>query len=213
MSSEPPRPWLRMETASCTSTLTESTHDAGESNPRSDVTQIRTIGQARCAFIDDLDLITFEDRDVDVLARLLAAVVLDDHQARLDHLEDEAEGRDVVRRSPDAQLAVDLPHAKMNACVLDDGGHLCERGRSERQRPLELHRMLGRAPGKKRHRNFRDVPLFTPQARPERRVDHLLDDIGLRQRRHRFAAARPRSPQMSGEMCVCVRCDRFGPVG
>ena len=39
MSSEPPRPWLRIDTASCTSTFTESTHEAGESNPSSDVTR------------------------------------------------------------------------------------------------------------------------------------------------------------------------------
>src|SRR5207245_5479000 len=36
-SSDPPRPCLRIDTASCTSTFTESTHEAAAANPRSDV--------------------------------------------------------------------------------------------------------------------------------------------------------------------------------
>ena len=37
-SSSPPRPWARIDTASCTSTFTEPTHEEGESNPRSEPT-------------------------------------------------------------------------------------------------------------------------------------------------------------------------------
>src|SRR5688500_7640086 len=135
--------------------------------------------------------------------------MLDDDEPRLDHFEHEAERWDVMRSSPHTQLAVGLPHAEVNPRVLDDGGDFGEGSRCERHRPLEDHGMIRLLRGQKCDRNFRDVPFLTPQARPERRVDHPFDDVGCRKRRDRISSTRPRRVEVLCEMCVDRRCGQL----
>jgi hypothetical protein len=61
----------------------------------------------------------------------------------------------------------------------------------------------------KRHRDFGDVALLAPKARPERRVDHSLDHLERRQRGDGVASARARGSEMFGEMRVDDRCGQL----
>ena len=102
-SSSPPRPCARIDTASCTSTLTESIRFDPrrrriEAEQRRQ--QRRAIRQARRALVDDLDLIALEHRDVHELARLVAAVVLHHEQPRRRDLDDESTAPESCARCP-----------------------------------------------------------------------------------------------------------------
>ncbi len=100
-----------------------------------------------------------------------------------------------------------LPDAEVNARGFDDGGDFREHGRRERQRPLDEHGMFVVLGRKKGHRDLRHVAFLAPKARPERRVDHLLDDFGTRQRRDRVVPAQTSGAEMLREMFVRFRGD------
>ncbi len=105
ISSMPPRPCARIETASSIRTVDGRVPVRGRVEAEQRRQQGRAVGQRRAPLVDDLDLVAFEHRDVDELAAV-AAVMLDDQQARGGDLEHEAERRNRARRAPDAQLAV-----------------------------------------------------------------------------------------------------------
>ena len=97
--------------------------------------------------VHDLHLVALEHRHVEELPGVVAAVVLDDEQARRGDLEHEAERGHRPRGAPDLQLAVDPPDAEVDAGALDGRRHPRQGRRAERQRMLELQRLGGLRPG------------------------------------------------------------------
>ena len=146
------------------------------------------------AFVDDLDLIAFEHRDVDELAERLGAM-LDDDQSRRDHFDDQAERRALRASCPRRKSRRRPPHAEMNAGPLDRGRHLRQHRRRERQPRREQQRMprlLGR---QERERDLRRLSFFAAQAGPERGVDDRRDRAAAAACRAIDGAIRRRAPR------------------
>ena len=75
--------------------------------------QRRTVRQTRSGFVDDLHLLAFEHYDVRILAKTIQPPVLNNEQPRFHVFENETETRNDARRSPNAQLLAERPHAQM----------------------------------------------------------------------------------------------------
>src|SRR5439155_19776012 len=123
----------------------------------------------------DLDLLALEDGDVLELGRILARAVLDDHQARGQDLEHEAEAGDRPRRSPDDELAPIAPDAEMDPGALDRRREPRERARTEREGSGEHGMANGPVGGQEGQRYLRSVAFLSLNARPEGDVDQGLD--------------------------------------
>ena len=93
-----------MDTASCTSTLTEWTQEAGESNPSNEVTQLGAVGNLSSMLIHPFDVIALEHGYVHKLARLVVTVMLDNEQSWSRYLKHETQARYCARRPPDSQF-------------------------------------------------------------------------------------------------------------
>ena len=100
----------------------------------------RTIRHGGDALIDHLDLVTFDDRDVDELAEDLRAAALDDQQPGRNDFDDEAEGRQVIGGAPHHQFLALQAHAEMNAGAVDGGRDAGERFGRQNHGPLQHQR-------------------------------------------------------------------------
>ena len=142
-----------------------------------------------------LDLIALEHGDVDELAALPAAVMLDDQQARRGDFEHEAAVGNRARRAPHPQLAADDARRR-------DG---CPAARPpappwpappavERQRPLEHQRMDGVARAARRRARCagRSPPRAAGWPRTRRRSSPRSSPRPARGHRHRSALPRAR---------------------
>ena len=119
-----------------------------------------------------------EDGDVHVTSAGVPAVVLDDEQSWCDDLQHEAERRDRARRAPHAHLAIDVPHAEMDAGPLNGRGDAHERAGGKGQRTFEDERLKGAVWRQQRQGDLGNVAFFAAQAAcPEGRVDDGLDRL------------------------------------
>ena len=152
----------------------------------------RAVRQARAGLVHLLNLVALEHHDVDELARLLPAPVLDDEQPRLDDFQHEAETRDGARRAPHVQPFAVAPDAEVYAGAL----HRRRQPRQGRGREgeglLEGERLPGAAGRQEGERNLRRVAFLAPEARPEGGVDdRSMTCVGpLRRSSCRTAAGR-----------------------
>ncbi len=186
--------------------LHEHVHRVGIERRRLEADERReqrgAVGEARRLLVHDFDLIALEHGDVQVLRRLLAAMMFDDQQARRRDFDHQAQRWNRLRRSPDDQAVAVPRHAEVDAGPLHRRREPHERGRVERQRMLEDQRMLGLFRGQERERNFRDVAFLATQARPERRVHHRFDRGGVGDAGQRRLAALTRLRQVPREVVV-----------
>jgi hypothetical protein len=93
------------------------------------------------AWVDDLHLIAFENRNIDELARVLAVVFFHDEQPGRRHLEHEAASRNRPGRSPYGEFVPVPPDTEVNSCTFDRWRHARQRAWIERQWTLEQERM------------------------------------------------------------------------
>ena len=105
--------------------------------------QRRALGTAGGALVHHFDLISFEHRNIDELARFFAAVMLDHQQAGRRHFEHEAQNRNGAGCPPDGQPVLVAPNTQMHPRAFDGGCHPRKRSRSERQKPFENERVPG----------------------------------------------------------------------
>ena len=82
---------------SCTSTLTEWTQEAGESNPSNEVTNSGQFGNVSGMLVHPFDVIALEHRHVHKLTRLVVTVMLDNEQSRGRYLKHETQARYCAR--------------------------------------------------------------------------------------------------------------------
>ena len=99
----------------------------------------------------------------------------------------------------------------MNAGPFDGRREPRQRRRAQRQPLGEQQRLAGVVRRDEGQRDLRRESLFAPQARPERRVDHGFDGVGVRLGRERAAVARgTRGRQVPREMGVHAVGDGAG---
>ena len=179
--------------------------------------QRRAVGQARRMFVDHLDGVALQHGDVDELRLRLAAMMLDDQQARFGHLDDAAVLRNRPDHPPHRQLVVVIGDAQVHTGPLDDCRQPRQRRRFERHGPLQHQRIKRFVAPEKRQRDFRRHPLFTAQAGPERRVDHPRDRALVGHRGKTGLAPASRGVDVQRQVSQHRRrdrsCRRVGEIG
>ena len=205
-SSEPPRPWARMETARWTSMLTDLAGACRVSNPRSEVRRSGQSGRRA-------------DRSSMILTsspcRTATFTNFSDSSPRL-CLTTRRPGATTSRTrqetgrlrvaSPRRRTGAVAPDAEVNAGTLHGGREAGERlGGDGRGRS----NMRGRRTALRRHEGERDarhVAFLAPEAGPEGRFDHGLDGGSVGDGRGGFVATQ----QGGGEVAREVRMDPAG---
>ena len=157
-------------------------------------------------FVDDLDLLALQDSYVDEFREGVAAMVLDDDEPGLGHLDHAAVSRQRTRGAPHLQR-IAWGDTQVDARPLDGGRDPRKVRWLDRDRLLEHDgvRRLFRA--RERNRQPRDVSLFTPEAGPEGGIEHSRELGRGRQQGEIAFATCPRLLEMMREVCENRRCN------